>query len=118
MVLLLQHLVLGRLVSKMGSKKIGMMLAHIKKEDLVVMKKMMETGKVVPVVDRCYPLSQVPEAYKYLESRRARGKIVVIVKDNTNLQETPHEIHARNVNSLPRACCGVRHRALHSHDRQ
>lgn len=74
---LLQHLVLGRLVSKIGRKKIGMMLAHIHREDLTVMKEMIESGKVVPVVDRCYPLNEVAQAYHYLETKGARGKIVV-----------------------------------------
>jgi NADPH:quinone reductase-like Zn-dependent oxidoreductase len=42
----------------------------------------MEAGKVVPVVDRCYSLSEVPEAYRYLEARHARGKIVVAFEQN------------------------------------
>ena len=82
MVLLLQHLVMGRLISRIGSKKIGMMLARITKKDLVVLKELMEAGKVVPVVDRCYSLSEVPEAYRYLETRHARGKIVVTFEQN------------------------------------
>ncbi len=78
--LLLQHLVLGRLVSKIGRKKIGMMLAHIKKNDLNFLKEMMEAGTLVPVIDRCYTLSEVSEAYRHLESKRARGKIVVTMQ--------------------------------------
>jgi len=75
--LLLQHLLLGRLISKIGSKKIGMMLAHIKKTDLVLLKELMEAGKLVPVIDRCYPPSEVSEAYRRLEGKHARGKIVI-----------------------------------------
>ncbi|MBI4790380.1 MAG: NAD(P)-dependent alcohol dehydrogenase [Chloroflexi bacterium] len=75
--LLFQNLILARLISRIGSRKIGTMLARITRQDLIVLKKLMETGKVVPVVDRCYSLGEVPEAYRYLETRHARGKIVV-----------------------------------------
>ena len=82
--LLLQYMLLGRLISRNGSKKIGSMLAHIKQKDLVVLKELMEAGKIVPVVDKCYPLSQVPEAYRYLKTRHAPGKIVVTLKNNND----------------------------------
>ena len=82
--LLLQHLLLGRLISKIGSKKIGMMLAHIKKNDLVFLKELMEAGKLVPVIDRCYPLSEVSEAYRRLEEKHARGKIVVTLEPSAD----------------------------------
>lgn len=77
MVLVLQYMLLGGLISRIGSKKIGTMLAHVKREDLLVLNELMEADKVVPFVDRCYSLSQVPEAYRHLETRHARGKIVV-----------------------------------------
>lgn len=75
--LLFQHLVLGRLVSRIGSKKIGNMLAHVRKQDLLYLKELMEAGKLVPVIDKSYPLGEVHEAYRHLESGHARGKIVV-----------------------------------------
>ncbi|MBI3914011.1 MAG: NAD(P)-dependent alcohol dehydrogenase [Chloroflexi bacterium] len=81
--LLLQHLVLRRLISKIGSKKINMMLAHITNKDLVVLKELMEAGKVVPVIDRCYPLGEVSEAYRHLQTRHAQGKIVVTLEQNS-----------------------------------
>ena len=77
MVLVLQYMLLGGLISRTGSKKIGTMLAHVKKQDLLVLNELMEAGKVVPVLDRCYSLSEVSEAYRHLETRHARGKIVV-----------------------------------------
>ena len=81
MVLMIQNMILGRLMSKIGTfGKIGTMLAHITKKDLVVLKELMEAGKVVPVVDRCYLLSEVSEAYRYLITRHARGKIVVTLR--------------------------------------
>jgi NADPH:quinone reductase-like Zn-dependent oxidoreductase len=47
--------------------------------DLVVLKELIEAGKVTPVIDRTYPLSEVPEAIRYLEAGHARGKIVIRV---------------------------------------
>jgi NADPH:quinone reductase-like Zn-dependent oxidoreductase len=48
---------------------------------LPVMKELIEAGKVTPVIDRTFPLSQVPEAMRYLESGRAVGKVVITVGD-------------------------------------
>ncbi len=47
------------------------------KEDLVVLKEFIESGKVTPVIDRTYGLSEVPEAIRYLEEGHAKGKVVV-----------------------------------------
>lgn len=46
---------------------------------LVVLKELIEARKVAPVIDRSFPLSEVPEAIRYLESGQARGKIVITV---------------------------------------
>jgi NADPH:quinone reductase-like Zn-dependent oxidoreductase len=51
------------------------------KEDLVFMKELLEAGKVRPVIDRRYPLREVPEALRYLEEGHARGKIVITMSD-------------------------------------
>jgi NADPH:quinone reductase-like Zn-dependent oxidoreductase len=40
----------------------------------------MQAGKVTPVIDRTYPLSEVPEAIRYLETGRARGKVIITVR--------------------------------------
>jgi NADPH:quinone reductase-like Zn-dependent oxidoreductase len=40
---------------------------------------LLQAGKVVPVIDRCYPLSEVPEAIRYVEEEHARGKVVITV---------------------------------------
>jgi len=77
---LLQHLIVGPLASKTGSKKIGMMLTKPNKKDLVIVKELLKTEKVVPVIDRRYPLSQVPEALRYLEGGHAQGKVVITVQ--------------------------------------
>jgi NADPH:quinone reductase-like Zn-dependent oxidoreductase len=77
MVRLLQHVAFGRLISKLGSKKIAFMLAHIHQKDLLLLKELIEAGKVVPVIDRCYSLDKVPEAFRYFEKGHARGKVVI-----------------------------------------
>jgi NADPH:quinone reductase-like Zn-dependent oxidoreductase len=46
---------------------------------LVLLKEMIEAGKITPVIDRTFPLSEVPEAIRYLETGRAQGKIVITV---------------------------------------
>ena len=54
-------------------------LAKEGKEDLVVLKELLEAGKITPVIDRTYTLSEVPEAIRYLEEGHARGKVVITV---------------------------------------
>ena len=52
------------------------------KDDLVVLKELIEAAKVTPVIDRCYTLSEVPEAIRYLEEGHARGKVTITFEDN------------------------------------
>ena len=56
--------------------------AKANKKDLLILKELLEAGKVVPVIDRTYPLSQTAEAIRYLETGRARGKVVITVGPN------------------------------------
>jgi NADPH:quinone reductase-like Zn-dependent oxidoreductase len=80
---LFQVIFLGAWVSKTGSKKIGMMdTAKPNQKDLAFLKELLEAGKVVPVIDRTYPLREVPEALRYLEAGHARGKVVITVEQN------------------------------------
>jgi len=72
-----QGMLLGPLMSMTGNKKMGGLLAVPKQKDLAFMKELIEAGKVVPVIDRHYPLSEVPEAIRYLEEGHARGKVVI-----------------------------------------
>lgn len=76
---MLSVIVLGRLFS--GGKKIAPMLAQPKQEDLQLLKEMLETGKVTPVIDKCYPLNETAAAIRYLETGRVRGKVVVMVQE-------------------------------------
>jgi len=77
---LFSHVVIGPLSSTLGSKKVGMMgLAKPNQKDLVFLKELIEAGKVVPVIDRRYPLIEAAEAIRYLEQGHARGKVVITV---------------------------------------
>jgi NADPH:quinone reductase-like Zn-dependent oxidoreductase len=74
-----QALILGPWISMTGSKKMGALSAKSNQNDLVCIKELLEAGKVVPVIDRRYPLSEVPDALRYLEEGHARGKVVITV---------------------------------------
>jgi NADPH:quinone reductase-like Zn-dependent oxidoreductase len=77
---LFQVSLLGAWVSKTGHKKIGLMeTAKANKKDLMVIQDLLESGKVVPVIDRTYPLRETTEAIRYLEAGHARGKVVITV---------------------------------------
>jgi NADPH:quinone reductase-like Zn-dependent oxidoreductase len=78
---LLQAAVLGPLISMTRSKKMGVMWwwRPFQQEDVAFVKELIEAGRVAPVIDRRYPLSEVPEALRYLEEGHARGKIVITV---------------------------------------
>lgn len=78
---ILGALLLGPLISLVGSRKLGLMLwwKVFKKDDVVLLKKLIEAGKISPVIDRRYPLAEVPEALRYLQEGRARGKVVITV---------------------------------------
>ncbi len=81
--LLFQHMFLGSLASRKGGKRIGLVgTVKSKKKDLVFIKELLEAGKVVPVIDKHYPLSDVAEAIRYLEEGHAKGKVVITVEHN------------------------------------
>jgi NADPH:quinone reductase-like Zn-dependent oxidoreductase len=80
---IIQALLWGPLISKTGSKKIGFMgIAKLNQKDLVLLKELLEAGKVKPVIDRRYPLSETAEAVRYLEEGHAKGKVVTTVEHN------------------------------------
>ena len=74
-----QAILLGPLLSKTGSKRMGSMMANTNQKDLVYLKELLEAGKAKPVIDRKYQLNQVADAMRYLEEGHARGKIVITV---------------------------------------
>lgn len=74
------HLIFGSLKPKNGAKRVGIMgTVKPNKKDLETLKTLLEAGKIVPVIDRCYSLSETAEAMRYLETGRARGKVVITV---------------------------------------
>jgi NADPH:quinone reductase-like Zn-dependent oxidoreductase len=66
-------------LSPFVGQKLGTFVNKENHEDLLVLKELIESGKVTPVIDRPYPLSEVPEAIRYLEEGHARGKVVITV---------------------------------------
>ena len=77
---ILQGMFLGPLLSLIGSKKMRFFIANIDKKDLVLLSDLLDAGKLVPVIDKRYPLSDVAEAIRYLEEEHARGKVVITVQ--------------------------------------
>ncbi|MDQ3637741.1 MAG: zinc-binding dehydrogenase, partial [Actinomycetota bacterium] len=75
-----QSMLLGPFISMTGSKKMGNTMAKPNKKDLALLAELLETGKVVPVIDRRYPLREVPEAIRHLEEGHARGKVVITLE--------------------------------------
>jgi NADPH:quinone reductase-like Zn-dependent oxidoreductase len=72
-----QAMLQGPWISMSGSQKMGNLLAKPNHADLTFMKELLEAGKVKPVIDRRYPLSEVPQAFRYLEAGHAQGKVVI-----------------------------------------
>jgi NADPH:quinone reductase-like Zn-dependent oxidoreductase len=65
--------------SRFGSKKMPFFLAKNSKEDLTLLRELIEAGTIRPVIDRTYPLSETAEAIRYLETGHARAKVVIAV---------------------------------------
>ena len=73
-----QAMLLGSLMSRNGGKKMCFMgIAKVNQEDLVFLAEHLKVVKIVPVIDRSYPLSEVAEAFRYVEDTHAQGKVVI-----------------------------------------
>ena len=79
-----QAMLLGPWISMTGSKKMGNLLKKSNQKDLALMKELLEASKVVPVIDRRYPLREVAEALRYVEAGHAQGKVVITVEQNNH----------------------------------
>lgn len=78
----LEAMLLGPLMSKPGGKRMGNLAMKPNTGDLLCVKELLEAGKVTPVIDKRYSLSEVPEAIRYLEDGHARGKVVITMDRN------------------------------------
>ena len=67
------------MLSPFVGQKLGTFIASENHEDLLVLTELIEAGKVTPAIDRTYPLSEVPNAIRYLKEGHARGKVVITV---------------------------------------
>jgi NADPH:quinone reductase-like Zn-dependent oxidoreductase len=74
---IMQATLLGPVVSLAHSITVRSLLARPSRDDLLFVGQLLDSGVVVPVIDRCYPLRELPEAMRYLGSGHARGKIVI-----------------------------------------
>ncbi len=75
----LSHVVRVRLAALRSSQRVVWFVAKLNKADMVVLRELLEAGKVIPIIDRRYPLSEVPEAFRYLGEGHAQGKVVITV---------------------------------------
>ena len=88
-----QVLFLGPLISVTGSRKMGMMGIRwrwqpFRKQDVTFLSELIGAGKVAPVIDRRYPLGEVPEALRFLEAGHARGKLVITVAESSSRSQS------------------------------
>jgi len=80
-----QAMFLGPLISMTGTKKLGNLVVRSNQKDLPFIKELIEAGKVVPVIDRRYPLSEVGEALRYYGEGHSQGKVVITVEHNNKI---------------------------------
>ncbi|RLT37679.1 MAG: NAD(P)-dependent alcohol dehydrogenase [Chloroflexi bacterium] len=77
--LLFQVLLLGPLIGKTANKNMRVLVVPQNRKDLLAITELCESGKIVPVIDRRYPLHEVPQALRYVGEGRAKGKVVITV---------------------------------------
>jgi NADPH:quinone reductase-like Zn-dependent oxidoreductase len=74
---LFQVLLFGSVISRIMRRKLKCLMAKPNRSDLIILKDLIEAGKVAPFVDRTYPLREVPAAIRQLEQRQVRGKVAI-----------------------------------------
>ncbi len=77
-----QSLLLGPLMSTSNGRKLTKVLKKANQEDLLFVRDLMEAGKIRPMIDDCYPLSETTDAFEYFGKGHTRGKVVITVDDN------------------------------------
>ena len=76
---LLAQLIAAALSSRFSKRKVLTLMARNRREDLVTLGELLETGKVNPVIDRTYTLEEAPQAVRYMEEGHPRGKVIIIL---------------------------------------
>jgi NADPH:quinone reductase-like Zn-dependent oxidoreductase len=79
---LFQILLLGPWIRRIKSKSLRLLVVPQNRPDLIAITQLCESGKVVPAIDRRFALSEVPDAFRYIEEGHAKGKVVIRVLDN------------------------------------
>jgi len=79
---LVQAMLLGPWLSRKGAVTLRTLETKPSQADLEDLTALLAAGRVVPVIDRCYPLREVPEAIRHMEDGHVRGKIVISVAKN------------------------------------
>jgi NADPH:quinone reductase-like Zn-dependent oxidoreductase len=82
-------------ISKTGKQRISVASLVQSQKDLIFIKELIESGKVVPVIDGCYPLSKTAEALRYFEKVHARGKVVIIMEQQKE-EKNEKDLFTRN----------------------
>lgn len=75
-------LILGPWFSITGGQKMSNMMAKPNQADLLFIKKLLETGEIMPVIDTCYPLSELPAALTYVAKGHAKGKVIITMPNH------------------------------------
>jgi NADPH:quinone reductase-like Zn-dependent oxidoreductase len=83
----LQVMSLGSLISLITGRKMGILM-HRQNKGLDLVEELFESGEVKPVIDKRFPLPEVPEALRYFGEGLARGKVVIVVKHPIDQEET------------------------------
>jgi NADPH:quinone reductase-like Zn-dependent oxidoreductase len=86
LVQLIQASLQGRRNSQAGSQKAHVVSLVQSQKDLIFMRELLESGKVIPIVDGCYPLRKTPEAFWYFEKEHPKGKVVITMEENHKTQ--------------------------------
>lgn len=78
-----EAMLLGPMMSRKNGKKMTSMgIAKINQGDLVFLAGLLKDGKIVPVIDRCYPLTKIVEAFRYVEDTHPQGKVIINLENN------------------------------------
>ncbi len=74
-------MLLGPLLTGGGDRQVKALMKQPQQQDLVVLQALLEAHSITPVIDRTYPFAELADALRYIETRRARGKVVIDFAD-------------------------------------